>query len=434
MLRTPVLVMIFAGGVLAACAHKPVSLGCDLPRYKLGVAAPVGAAESRSTVPTYEAVVRAALAQPRSAAEAAATSPSLLFLSGGSENGAFGAGLLDQWAAQSPGKRLPAFRVVTGVSTGALQAITVFTGRTAATVDGYTIDREGELLQPLGKGLLSAVRNGSVATLEPLRRVLLPRLLDDALLTDTARAGVPVAEGGPGRKLLVGVVNMNSGDAEIIDLTEIARHWLAARGPARAAAKSCLIEALVASSSAPLAAAPVYIDNVQYTDGGSRFGVFYQAATDALQPVDGAESFPPNGTAYLIVNGTLAIEPYCARQPHADGSCPAAGPLRDWSLLSLAQRSVSVLTNQVYRFSADLVRRRADGRLLFEAALIEPAAQSFVFKPDDLPGEATERTCAAWKADDVRLDHPVQFHRRYMRCLIAYGRSQAVALGWGLTR
>lgn len=428
------LLLLTLGALLAGCAHRPVSLGCDLPRYKLGVAAPTGGAETATTTPTYETVLRATLAPRRGVTEAAITSPSLLFLSGGSENGAFGAGLLDQWAAQSPGGRLPAFRVVTGVSTGALQAITAFTGRTKATIDGYTIDRENELLQPLGGGLLGAVRKGSVATLGPLRTVTLPRLLDDTLLTDMANAGKPASDGGAGRKLLVGVVNMNSGDAEIIDLTVLAQRWLAASGLSRAKAKSCLIEALVASSSVPLAAPPVFIDDVEYIDGGARFGVFYQASADALQPVGGAESFALPGTAYLIVNGTLAIDPYCPRVPAADGSCPSSGPLRNWDLLSLAQRSVGVLTNQVYRFSADLVRRRADGQLLFQAALIEPAAQAFRFKPDDLPGEATEQSCAAWKADDNRIDRPVQFHRRYMRCLISYGRSRAVALGWGVTR
>ena len=421
-----ILLPMLIAAVLAGCAHKPVSLSCNLPRYQLGVTAPVSAAESVSDRPTYEAVIRAALTPRRSsAAESAATSPSLLFMSGGSEHGAFGAGLLAQWAAQAPGGRLPAFRVVTGVSTGALLAALVFTGRTDAALDGYTITNENELLQPLGGGLLGAVRKGSVATLGPLRSVTLARLADDALLTETAAAG------SAGRKLLVGVVNMDSGEAEIIDLTEVAARWQAAAGAERSKQRSCFIEALVASSSVPLAAPPVFIDDVMYIDGGARFGVFYRAAEDALVPV--TESLAPPATAYLIVNGTLGIARRCPRVPLADGSCPASGPLRDWDLLSLAQRSVSVLTNQVYRFSADSVRRGADGRELFQAATIEPAAQDFAFKPDDLPGEAVSKTCAQWKADDDRLDHPVQFHKRYMRCLIAYGRTRAVALGWGVT-
>lgn len=57
-----------------------------------------------------------ALARER-AAEGAITLSAALALSGGSDNGAFGAGLLVGWS--ETGTR-PTFKVVTGISTGAL--------------------------------------------------------------------------------------------------------------------------------------------------------------------------------------------------------------------------------------------------------------------------------------------------------------------------
>src|SRR5436190_23359675 len=45
----------------------------------------------------------------------------VLMLSGGGQNGAFGAGFLRGWQSRTDA-RLPAFDLVTGISTGALQA------------------------------------------------------------------------------------------------------------------------------------------------------------------------------------------------------------------------------------------------------------------------------------------------------------------------
>ena len=62
----------------------------------------------------------------------------VLMLSGGGQNGAFGAGFLRGWQARNDA-RLPAFDLVTGVSTGALQAPFAIVGSKAA------IDTLGEL-------------------------------------------------------------------------------------------------------------------------------------------------------------------------------------------------------------------------------------------------------------------------------------------------
>jgi len=63
----------------------------------------------------------------------------LLFLSGGGLNGAFGAGVLDGWAAKRGGT-LPDFAVVTGVSTGALLSLAAFANTPQAALKGYEID------------------------------------------------------------------------------------------------------------------------------------------------------------------------------------------------------------------------------------------------------------------------------------------------------
>lgn len=60
----------------------------------------------------------------------------LLLLSGGGQNGAFGAGFLRGWRARSD-ERMPAFDLVSGISTGALQAPYALLG-TVAAIDTLT--------------------------------------------------------------------------------------------------------------------------------------------------------------------------------------------------------------------------------------------------------------------------------------------------------
>jgi len=68
----------------------------------------------------------------------------VLMLSGGGQNGAFGAGFLRGWQARTGGP-LPAFDLITGVSTGALQAPFALVGTKAA------IDTLGELYREAEK-------------------------------------------------------------------------------------------------------------------------------------------------------------------------------------------------------------------------------------------------------------------------------------------
>lgn len=47
-----------------------------------------------------------------------------------------------------------------------------------------------------------------------------------------------------------------------------------------------------------------------------------------------------------------------------------------------------------------------------------------------IPDFDGSKTCNGWRAVDVAQDNPLQFHRRFMRCLIEYGRKQGEAGKW----
>lgn len=419
--------------VLSGCAIKPgPSLRCDFRRYELSVADPFGGSRL-ADAPTLAGAMRSAAFPPGRAL--AAPSPSMLFLSGGSLHGAFGAGYLDEWRHRAGG-RLPAFSVVTGISTGAILSTFAFTNRTEVAVDGYSIERESELLRPIatirdGKpttaGYLKLLKRGALADLAPLR-VLLTRLLSDDILLAVA------AGADEGRLLVIGVVDVDTGQAAALDLTQMAKRFRASTGSEREAARACYAEGIIASSSAPLAALPVFIDDRMYIDGGARFGMFSDelGAIIPERSTAAAAVRRSDATVYLIANGDQEIAPRCGRQDTRaceNGNDPpgaSAPPHGKWSFLELALRSESILANQVYRFSADSISTQAQTRnFVLHAVKIAGDMPAHSFALDDPNLDTGTMTCADWrKRDRVTMD-PIQFYPRYMRCLIDYGRMRA---------
>jgi hypothetical protein len=191
-----------------------------------------------------------------------------------------------------------------------------------------------------------------------------------------------------------------------------------------------------------LAAPPVFIDNVMYVDGGARFGVFSddfgrvlvdwgRGFKDRTASAPGPAPEPPV-IVYLIINGTLRLEPQCGYlECPNDGKVPTlsldklAPPHGRWSLPKLGLRSVDILENKVYALSAERIDRqtRLSHRGL-RPAKIGPGEPDHVYEmPQELGLGTGARTCSDWSEMDEKIDHPLQFHPRYMHCLIDYGRS-----------
>ncbi|HMC93024.1 MAG TPA: patatin-like phospholipase family protein, partial [Allosphingosinicella sp.] len=210
---------ILSCALLAGCAHDLFSVAapiptppgprCDFVRYRLD-AEPPHALMKPASVP--QSTVAEAVEQRVTGAPGAP--PKMLFMSGGSQHGAFGAGLLDEWRILAGGT-LPHFKVVTGISTGSILATFAFTGDTDVLVgrEGYGILREGQLLTPyLDNGdvlrtaasIPNVLKHGAVADLAPLRQQLM-KVIDAATLHKVA---LGAAEG---RLLMVGAVDVDAG-------------------------------------------------------------------------------------------------------------------------------------------------------------------------------------------------------------------------------
>lgn len=212
-------------------------------------------------------------------------------LSGGGEFGAYGAGFFESYL-KGAGEGV-VFDVVTGVSTGALQTTGVFLGGEddlADLVEGFAIARETDLAterRSLGRLPLTA----SIYSLEPARARFGDFLTDEriARVADAARRG---------RKLLVGVVEVQDGRFYAFDLTAIA-----ASGRPAEDVRRCYVEAVFASAAVPVVFPPVLLDDRQYFDGGVRASVFLDSTVQALGAMP--EAYAKDAKVYVMFNGFL---------------------------------------------------------------------------------------------------------------------------------
>lgn len=191
-----------------------------------------------------------------------------LILSGGGDDGAFGAGLLTGWTEQ--GTR-PEFVIVTGVSTGALIAPFAFLG--SAYDDRlreiYTSYSSRDLVRR--RGWFEAVTGDSALDTSPLRS-LVERYVGDAEVEAIAR------EARRGRSLLIATTNLDAARPVVWDVTRIA----AAGGPR---ARKLIHDVMLASAAIPGAFPPVLIDveadgrryDEMHVDGGVTAQLFLGA-------------------------------------------------------------------------------------------------------------------------------------------------------------
>lgn len=223
----------------------------------------------------------------------------LLAISGGADDGAFGAGLLVGWG--ETGQR-PQFDLVTGVSAGALVAPFAFLGaeydRQLSEI--FTKYDSGQIYEA---NILAGVLGGtSLAQNDPLRR-LIAKYVDPKLLARIAD------ERGKGRVLLVGTTNIDSQRPVFWDIGRIAQS-----GHPRAL--SLTRDILLASAAIPGVFPPVRIkvkaDGKEYdelhVDGGTTREVFYTPGNFTFRDLDKQIGRKVSRRLYVIRNGKLDPE------------------------------------------------------------------------------------------------------------------------------
>lgn len=223
------------------------------------------------------------------------TPTNFLAISGGGDDGAFGAGLLTGWTAR--GDR-PQFAVVTGISTGALSAPFAFLGPDydEDLKRVYTETSAEDIFNKLS--VISIVDSDAVTDTTPLKR-LIARYVDAEMIRRIA------AEYDKGRLLLIATTNLDQARSVIWNIGAIAKS-----GDPRA--HELIVEVLRASASIPGAFPPVMLDvtvegnryEEMHVDGGAMAQVFLYPPSLRLKSV---ERMRPRhkDVAYIIRNGRL---------------------------------------------------------------------------------------------------------------------------------
>lgn len=250
-----------------------------------------------------------------------------LALSGGGPNGAFGAGFLKGWS--ETGQR-PIFKIVTGVSTGAMIAPFAFLG--SAYDDRiehfYTTTATRDVFSMPPSLLLQLLRGEAVADSAPLA-ALIASDLDMALMQQIAAAHAE------GRRLYIGTVDLDAQRFVVWNMGLIAQ-------AGTAQALQLFRDIVLASASVPLAVQPVFFDvevdgrryDEMHVDGAVGARVFYNGGlfrtSVVRQRVLARDAYED---VYIIHNGQLSPQ-----AEHTDRTLRAIGQ-RTLRALSLGATS-----------------------------------------------------------------------------------------------
>lgn len=230
--------------------------------------------------------------------EAGARVYSALAISGGAANGAYGAGLLKGWSERGTRSK---FKIVTGISTGAIIAPFAFLGREydQQLERFYTSYTTKDLIK--GKNIFQMFFGNSLVSNAPFKALI------DKYFTGELMNGI-AEEYRKGRRLYIGTTNLDAQKLVIWDMGKIA---------SIGDDKSLLLfrKVILASVSIPTAFPPVYFDaqindeiyNEMHVDGGIMKQVFFLYDIlrdfDSVLSAKGIDVFARKLKIYVIRNG-----------------------------------------------------------------------------------------------------------------------------------
>ena len=287
----------------------------------------------------------------------------ILAISGGAANGAYGAGLLNGWSVS--GSR-PIFKIVTGISTGAVIAPFAFLGskydeKLKEFYTKYSTKDVVRIRFPFINSFTSAL---------PLER-LIERYFDTELIKEVA------IEYNKGRRLYVGTTNLDAERLVIWDMGKIA-----SIGDGNAL--KLFRKVILASASIPIVLPPVYLNveandkiyDEMHVDGGVSKQVFFlydvlQGFRKALKE-KGIDMSRNKYVIYVIRNGY--VDPFYKEVPD--------------NLSAITERTVDSIINaqsigdiyQLYLFARD---NKSDFSLAYIPAAYLSKAKEF-FDPVEM--------------------------------------------------
>jgi predicted acylesterase/phospholipase RssA len=314
-----------------------------------------------------------------------------LAISGGGENGAYGAGLLTAWS--SLGTR-PVFKAVTGVSTGALIAPFAFLGpqHDKDLERFYTTIGKDDVM--ISRGLVTALLGDSMYDSTPLLRLIRGFLTPEIVVS----IGREYSE--KGRLLFVATTNLDAPAGVLWNIGAIA-----ASGNPQAG--ELIAKILLASASIPGAFPPVMIDmdadgehfQEMHVDGGTVAQVvLYPPSFDGSDLLDPSLAITPEMKRVIL---TRTRRLYVIRNSRIGTDLETV----DRSTIKIAGRAVSTLINtqgvgDLYQLYVLCQRDRIDYNVTFipgsfTEKLREPFDRDYMIKLYEL-GRETMLGGKAW--------------------------------------
>ncbi len=237
--------LVFTGAFAGACAvnHRPPTTVARL----LADADTARATERALRDSVIERLVRRARARNDGTLD-------MLLLSGGGQNGAFGVGFMRGWSERTDG-RMPRFDMVTGISTGALQAPYALLG-TPAALDTVTAlyRRAAERVAPSFDWLFLVRRTGGLVNTKNFDRTLEQSV--SGVFRDQLRAAF-----ADDRQMLFGTSDFDIGTGRTWSMGDVLDTTDASLRRARSLLK--------AATAIPGIFPPVVVDGHVHADGGT---------------------------------------------------------------------------------------------------------------------------------------------------------------------
>jgi hypothetical protein len=241
----------------------------------------------------------------------------LLSISGGGQNGAFGAGFLTGW--RESGRR-PEFDFVGGVSTGALLATHALLGTPADDAlleQMYTEITDKDIYE--GRSIFDILSSDSLRNTSPLQALIAKYITAETLQRVAAALD-------DNRLLMMGTTNIDYGQTWVWNMSLIAKDG----------ELDLYRKVMLASASFPIVFPPVEIDGHLFVDGAARSNVVVIGMGGSEQPA------PPlygAGNLYLISNGKFQHPPAALRRALGDVAATTVGVMMDQSMQTALTRS-----------------------------------------------------------------------------------------------
>ena len=244
----------------------------------------------------------------------------VLSLSGGGPKGAYGAGFLNGLASNVSTRESLEYDIVTGISTGAIQATFVFLGpEYYDELRDIYYEEHWETYVPEKSKLSLLFCGNSLRKFDAFRSRLEERYVTNQVIRRVAE----VAE-KTDRQLIIGTVNLDTGLFQTWDLVDLAR-----RGK-----YTLYRDVILASSAIPVVFPPVELERQEgralHVDGGTRHIAFVPLLVQSLAKATAAEGGESSPSVDVLINNSFYSFPECVQN----------------RVLDIASRSVTTLLKQ----------------------------------------------------------------------------------------